>query len=118
MTVAEITTDAPQISANDLIFAKEMAEALHAHYPGHLWAVTSESEKGIAVIRNLALSGRWGYVLRLPAIFSMSQFKHKVLLAGGEILERFALARGRANADALDNLPMDRLGVAIGDYSK
>lgn len=113
-----LTTDAPQLTANDMIFAREMAETLHAQYPNHLWAVTCEGEKGIATIRNLALSGEWGYVLRLPAIYSMSQFKEKVIRAGGEILERFRLARGKANDDAISGLAMDRFGRTIGDTAK
>jgi len=116
--IDNLATDAPQLSANDLVFAKEMAEALHAAYPNHLWAVTCESEKGIATIRNMMLSGDWGYILRLPTIYSMSQFKHKVLHAGGEILERFRLARGRANDDRISDLAVDFSGRVAGDKSK
>lgn len=114
----EMTTDSPQIDANDLVFAKEMADTLHAHYPGYLWAVTAEGAKGIATIRNLSLSGVWGFILRLPAIYSMSQFKRKVVLSGGEILERYALDRAAANTDRLFDLPQDVAGRIVGDFSK
>lgn len=111
-------TDAPQLDANDLIFAKEMAEALHQAYPNHLWAVTCDGVQGVATIRNLALSGLWGYRLLLPKIYSMSQFKAKVLRAGGEILERFGQRRGTANDDHLAALSLDFSGRVAGDYSK
>lgn len=111
-----MTTDAPQISANDLIFAKEMAEVLHAHYPGHLWAVSVEG--GMADIRNLMLSSQYGYRLRLPDVYSMSSFRHKVIHAGGEILERFKVLRGRADFEAMAGLPVDIAGRPIGDKSQ
>lgn len=113
-----LTTDAPQLSANDLTFAKEMAEALHSAYPNHLWAVTCDGVQGVATIRNLALSGLWGYRLLLPKIYSMSQFRAKVLHAGGEILERFNQRRGKAIDDHLANLELDFSGRTAGDYSK
>lgn len=113
-----LTTDIPQLNANDLILAKEMAEALHQAYPKHLWAVTAEGEKGICTIRNLALSGLWGYVLHIPKIYSMSDFKRKVLRAGGEILERYRLARGMANDDNIASLATDFAGNIVGDKSK
>ncbi|MDD2989812.1 MAG: hypothetical protein PHI64_12720 [Zoogloea sp.] len=116
--MSEITTDLPQLNANDLILAKEMAEALHQAYPKHLWAVTAEGEKGICTIRNLALSGQWGYVLHIPKIYSMSSFKQKVLRAGGEILERYRLTRGVASEDQLADLRLDHAGNVLGDKSK
>ena len=48
----------------------------------------------------------------------MSQFKAKVLRAGGEILERFGQRRGVANDDHLAALPLDFSGRVAGDYSK
>ena len=115
--INELTTQTPDLPANDLIFAKEMAETLHAAYPGHLWAVQVDGVQGVATIRHLALSGQYGYVLRLPLIYSMSQFKTKVLHAGGEMLERFKLARGRYNDDAVASLAIDHFGRTQGDYS-
>jgi hypothetical protein len=81
--------------AHDHAVAKEMADALLAHYPGHLWAVSADSSTGMCDIRNLLLSGEWGYRLKLPKIYSASAFRADVIRAGGEILERFRLARGR-----------------------
>lgn len=114
----EVTLDTPDIRANDLVMAKEMADALHAAYPGHLWAVQVQGDQGIADIRNLALVGNWGFRLRLPTIYSASEFKKRVLRGGGEILERYRVRRGRADADEIEALPMDRLGRILGDHSK
>lgn len=98
------------LDANDFVMSKNMAEALHLKYPGHLWAVTCEGSKGIATIRNLMLSGNYGVILKLPAIYSGSSFEKDVIRAGGEILERYRLNRGRVDAAQYANLPTDFAG--------
>ena len=40
------------------------------------------------------------------------------MLAGGEILERFKVARGRVDDERMDELPKDFAGRVLGDYSK
>ena len=108
--MTDLVTDNPQGAANDIVMAKEMAEALHSAYPGHLWAVTCDGEIGFADVRNLALSGNWGFRIKLDEIYSGSQFKHKVLMAGGELLERYRLRRGKFDADEYANLKTDFAG--------
>lgn len=105
-----IETEAHEINSNDFIMSKNMADALHRHYPGHCWAVTVEGSKGIATIRNLMLSGNYGVILKLPAIYSGSAFEKDVIRAGGEILERYRLNRGRVDAAQYANLPTDFAG--------
>jgi hypothetical protein len=95
--------------------ARQMAEALHATYPGHFWAVSCDGKTGMADVRNLALSGNWGFRLKLENIYSASQFKKDVLKAGGEILERYRLNRGRLNDDQLSDLPTDFAGRLKAD---
>jgi hypothetical protein len=116
--MSTLLTDAPDIPASDFLFAREMAEALHAAYPGHLWAVTAESERGVATIRNLSLSGDWAYTLHLPKVYSMSSFRHKVKMAGGEMLERYNLTRGVVDHAAIAALPVDRFGRTLGDHAR
>lgn len=106
----QLATDNPVGAANDIVMAKTMAEALHAAYPGHLWAVTCDGKTGMADIRNLALSGNWGFRLRLPDVYSASAFLKDVKMAGGEILERYNLSRGRLNVDQYSNLSSDFAG--------
>lgn len=81
-------------SANDMILAKEIGDTLHNHYPGHLWAVEVDGKNGVANIRDLLVSGRMGYLLKLTTMYSASEFKRDVIRAGGEILERYRLRRG------------------------
>lgn len=106
----DIAQESPSVEANDFVMARNMAEALHRAYPGQLWAVTCEGAHGIATVRNLLLSGQWGYVLKLPAIYSASSFEADVVRAGGEILERFRLARGRFNPEQYYSLPTNFAG--------
>ena len=77
----------------DMGMAKEIAEHLHSHYAGHLWAVTVRG--GVAIIKALNISSLWGYVLKLADIQHDAGARMKaVMRAGGEILERARMARG------------------------
>lgn len=111
----QLVTDNPQGNLHDILTARTMAEALHAAYPGHFWAVSCDGQKGFADVRNLALSGDWGFRIRLQGIYSASQFKKDVLKAGGEILERFHLSRGKLDDNQLSDLPVDYAGRLKAD---
>lgn len=80
----------------DVVLAKNAAELLHKHYEGHLWAVYVNSKKtgGVMVIKNLMVSGLYGYVLHLTTVYADPTLRC-VVKAGGEILERAGLARGK-----------------------
>jgi hypothetical protein len=78
--------------AQDMTLAKDAAETLHAHYPGHLWAVTVQG--GCMVIKNLFLSSLYGMVLHVKNITDAAIRKKRVIRAGGELLERANLKRG------------------------
>ena len=106
----QLATDNPIGAANDLVMAKGMAEALHAAYPGHMWAVTCDGKIGFADVRNLALSGSWGFRIRLSDIYSASAFRKDVIRAGGEMLERYRLSRGRFDENQYNNLTSDFAG--------
>lgn len=98
-------------TANDQLMAKTMADALTSHYPyPHLWAVSADSETGLCIIRNLLLSGSMGYILKIPDIFSASAFKADVIRAGGEILERYHMTRGRFDEQQYMNLKTNHAG--------
>ena len=111
-------TGAPDVAALDFNVAKDMAETLHAAYPNHLWAVTCEGDKGIATVRNLALSGNWGFVMKLSEMVTASDWKKMVIRAGGELLERYKLRRGSADQAAIADLKTNFAGHVIGDTSK
>lgn len=111
-------TGTPDVAALDFNLSRDMAEALHKAYPGHLWAVTCEGEKGLATVRNMMLSGNWGFVLKLSDLTTASDWQKKVINAGGELLERYRLRRGVADQAAIADLQTNFAGHVIGDTSK
>lgn len=112
-TMRPLVTDAPALTAWEMGLAKQMADTLHKQYPGHLWAVSVSGKTGMADIRNMALSGNWGYRLRIPEHYSASDWDRQVMLAGGEILERYRVSRARANPEQLTHLPTDFAGRTL-----
>lgn len=86
------------IDNQDEILAKRAGDLLERHYPGHLWAVFINSEKtgGVMYIKNFRVSFIYGYVLHLSNVYADPQLKC-VVKAGGEILERAHMKRGRAD---------------------
>lgn len=82
--------------------ASHVGEVLWKTYPGYRWAVTVVG--GLARIRNLDLSGQWGFDISLETLKTDPLMK-KVVMAGGEILERYRLARQGADADQINELP-------------
>ncbi len=103
--------DTTASTMNDMLLAKQIAETLMAHYPyPHLWAVSCEGRTGIATIKNLNLNGQWGYVLKLPKLYSASSLAKDVVRAGGEILERFHMDRGRFNEQQYTELKTNFAG--------
>ncbi|CAB3730976.1 hypothetical protein [Paraburkholderia rhynchosiae] len=72
--------------------AKNVGEALNEHYPNHLWAVSWQG--GVIVVKNLAISSFYGFVLHPDKLATWSEMKRAAVLAGGELLERAKMARG------------------------
>jgi len=103
-----LMTASPDIDANDFVVAKEMADILHTTYPGHIWAVNVQN--GFADVRNLALSGSMGYRIKQPSVYSASEMKRRVVRAGGEILERYRVRRGRHHVEDISSLQVDFAG--------
>jgi hypothetical protein len=95
----------------DIDRAKAISEVLQRHYPGHHWAVNVNGEGGVATIKNFSLSGDWGFLLMLSA-FSASELDKRVVMAGGELLERYNLSRGRRIEAEMNAVRFDRLGNA------
>ena len=99
----------------DMALAKRLAEVLERHYAGHLWAVKVDSSQGIATVQNLRLSGRWGFMLKLRDMAYQDEIAREAMQAGGELLERYRLSRGRFKESEYEALPTTRLGDLIVD---
>lgn len=107
-----IALENAKVTANEMLLAKNAAEVLHKHYPGHLWAVNVDSQGGILNVFNMRLSGRWGFTLHLDDVFHDPDLK-SVMRAGGELLERYHMKVGRFSQDQYDNLPTDFTGNIV-----
>lgn len=101
----------------DMALSKQIAEALHKHYPNQLWGVNVESRTGLITIRNLYLAGNWGYQLKMGNVYSASALEKDAVRAGGEILERFRMNRGTFDADQWSSAPTDFAGRLLFDKS-
>ena len=89
---------AHDIELDDVILARNISEVLHKHYPNHLWATWVASDQGVAVIKNLRVSETHGYLLKLKDLTPFDSGVVKIVMrAGGEILERAALLRGKSD---------------------
>jgi len=71
--------------------AKEIGDELYKHYPDHLWVVQWGGKAFI--VKNLSISSFYGFVL--PDTFSATDLTKKAIEAGGELLERAGMKRGR-----------------------
>jgi hypothetical protein len=86
------------------------------HYPGHFWQIIADAEQGIARIRIPILMGQTlGYTLHLDKITSPNDLKRAVILAGGEILERWRIPRGTFDLGAFLTARQDRRIISIND---
>ena len=101
-----------QAAALEIDLAKETADILLAAYPGHLWAANVAGPR--VEVRNLAISGNWGFVRYIPAIYSASDWKKQVIRDGGELLERYRVSRTPKsfleNLLAIAGLPVNHAG--------
>ena len=73
---------------------KRYGEALEKQYPGWLWMINPDQDGGVIYIYSLRLSGEWGYVLKTGEVENDAHGK-AAIRAGGEILERFGIRRGK-----------------------
>ena len=99
-------------SLNDHTLAKNVAETLEKKYPGWFWAVNVMD--GVVTVKSLRLSGNWGFVIHADKI----DYDYRmVVMAGGEILERFKQQRGKFNNTLYNDLEMSTKGQLDGDYA-
>jgi len=94
--------DTPEgYEAQDLALANRMKDVLDAHYPGHMWLVRVQHKQGVAIIRNLSLrdrNGLQGIGAKMGMVRHIDQIRpdlKDVVRAGGELLERWGIPRGR-----------------------
>jgi hypothetical protein len=111
----DLTDSMEAVVPADFFLSKQIAEILDKAYPGHLWGVNVDGEQGIARVFNLRLSGQWGFILHLSEMKYQDEIQRNALQAGGELLERYRLARGRYNQDEYSDLHQNCAGLFTPD---
>lgn len=90
MTQEILTGDAETLA--NMNICRDIGETLHAHYPGHMWAI--DVTGGMVNVKDLFISSMYGIRLNLSDV--QHDYGHRVkeaIRAGGEILERAHLPR-------------------------
>lgn len=107
-------TGSDQIEIANYELASIVGECLHNAYPGYLWRVNAEIEGGVVNIICGDVSYESGCTLMLKDLAEPVAAKKLVLKAGGEILERAKLHRGRMREHELAEAKRDIRGNIIG----
>lgn len=85
----------------DIALCRDVGEILEKYYPGHFWMVGCNHEAGslhieLAYQEKTAKRFPYGYLLHIHNLSNPDVRRQKVMHAGGELLERYGLARGKA----------------------
>jgi hypothetical protein len=78
--------------------AKEVATLLCKTYPDHPWMVGWAPGMAL-VVKHMAGDSRYGFTIDARTVTTPKQLAHMAMLAGGELLERMGMSRGRWNGD-------------------
>ena len=92
-----------------------LLDRLDMAYPSFngLWRVAVDPVGGIVQVTNLMLTGRWGFILKIASIDPEGR---KVVMAAGELLERYRVSRARVvDLNDIAAMPRDRRGELIAD---
>lgn len=95
--------------------ARMVGEHLHATYPGYLWRVNADFKGGIVNILCADVSMEKGCTLMASDFANSVEAMKLVTRAGGELLERARLHRGRMRETELVDAKRDLRGNIITD---
>lgn len=91
-------------SLADIELGKKVLDALEHYYPNHAFFVQCNHEAGVVTIQLLyedknKLVKRWlhGMLIHITSLQTESEIKLRAMRDGGELLERYNLARSGAN---------------------
>jgi hypothetical protein len=82
--------------------ACELSQLLADHYPGHLWRIGVNSEGKVIDIFNQRVSNDYGWRIRFYEAYTHDDLRKEIIRAGGEILERGGLPRGKYTGEQVD----------------
>lgn len=84
----------PNVTELDRMLGRRVLEVLYEHYPGWSWSADVPSGQNAVIVRNLDCDprGRYGIFFRKDRL-DAGDMSLKVMMAGGEFLERFQMIR-------------------------
>ena len=94
-----------EYDAADEELCRKVSEILNRHYPDHLWMVGADHHAGLIYVElpydTLIHVYNLGFKLHINKLGNAKSMQKKVMKAGGELLERYKLKRGRASENVL-----------------
>lgn len=106
-------TDDAELEAANMMMAEACCSALMKWYPGHFWAINADIRGGQIVVFNMHISQTHGYILNVDDWLQQHAVTKALMVAGGEILERHGMPRGKFDADIYATLPRNFMGEVI-----
>lgn len=97
-------------SPMELAFLTACLVTLTKHYPGYRWGC--ETRGGMLFVRNKDLLGPYAYEIRLD-FFD----EKRLIMAGGEMLERHNMPRAKIDPERIEDAPTDAKGYMVPDLS-
>lgn len=104
------------LSSTLVVLVKEIANTLEKRYPGWWWTINPDPVAGVIYIYCLRLSGHYGYTMKIAEIEKDDGLKD-VIEAGGQILERYGIRRGKYKRELLQGKLTDLRGDFIPDIT-
>lgn len=98
---SKIDQDSERKHPADVRLQNRCLKVLWSHYPGATWRVDVDSRKGVVDIFCMNFSTRWGVRWKLGRIYTDPDL-YWVKMAGGEIMERARVARGKFDEDTAE----------------
>lgn len=95
--------------------ARAIAAGLEVRYPGHCWRIDVRCSQRVVHLNHMLLSGRYGMVVPIQRQ-TCADLAAEVIRAGGELLERYGLARGALDDDKWAALPRDYRLEPVADH--
>ncbi len=80
-------------TVNDEVLAKNVCMVLEQQYPGWEWLVGCKN--GLVRVHSTRIDTNYGYVLHADKLDPYDELVRQAKRAGGEILERYRMKRGR-----------------------
>lgn len=97
---------------NSGLLASNSLAVLERHYPDWGWMVGVDDVGGIMQVRATAIPGKWGFLLKIKNVDPEGR---AIMRAGGELLERYRMHRGRRRPGDTQLLIRDAMGRAVPD---